>query len=143
MRVCCEMNVRKFVRKFVRRVWWMLWMKVCHSIVVIKYCIINCEWKFCDQVLNSLLWKNCESMWWKCVEELFHRLLNEVWNKCWNKCWNKVCVVLKLCWSCVTNLSLNLSWWDSWIISHTIYHESFVKGLWWNCCESIVVMNVV
>ena len=63
------------------------------------------------------------------------------WNICHLIVAMKIChliVVMKIYWSCVANLSLNLSWWDSWIISHTIYHESFVKGLWWICDEELL-----
>ena len=83
-------------------------------------CIIKClsknvthllSWMFMIKNHDALLKCLC----WRCDEELFHRLLNEVWNECWNNCCDEVCDVLKLCWSCIeeciTNLSLNLLWW--------------------------------
>ena len=101
------------------------------------------EWRIILYIWIKLSWKGCAKVcWWSCDEVVAMKYVMKLW---WSsiskllrwKC-NEVCDVLKLCWSCVANLSLNLSWWDSWIISRIIYHESFVKGLWWNCCESIV-----
>ena len=50
--------------------WWRMLWNICHSIY--------------DEVLESMLWWRYDE--W-CVEELFHRLLNEVWNECWRMLW--------------------------------------------------------
>ena len=64
-------------------------------------CIIKClsknvthmlSWMFMIKNHDALLKCLC----WRCDEELFHRLLNEVWNECWNNCCDEV--VLKLYW---------------------------------------------
>ena len=96
-------------------------------------CIIKClsknvthllSWRFMIKNHDALLKCLC----WRCDEELFHRLLNEVWNECWNNCcdevfgkyvmkylslnllwWSIVEDVLKMCWRCVEELLKSLS----------------------------------
>ena len=74
--------------------------------IVVKVLFINCDDEDIEMkcILKNVVKYLSHNLWWRydewCVEELFHRLLNEVWNKCWNKCWNEVCDVLKLSLTC-------------------------------------------
>ena len=113
--------------------------------VVVKFIQMNVR-KFVDEVVMKYAMKLWWSMRWSCDEVLYQNCCESLLMKfyikivvrvCW---WSSISKLLwwSMRWSYVANLSLNLSWWDSWIISHTIYHESFVKGLWWICIESLL-----
>ena len=116
------------------------WWSICHSIVVIK--VVIRLWKFVEIICHSIVvMKYLErvvkvyDVWWMkclslncCDEELFHRLLNEVWNECWNKCCDEDLHSMK----CLLARFSKIMWWI----------EDVLKMCWRSISSLLKVCNV-
>ena len=127
-----------------------MWWNICHSIVVIKYCFINCWNEIWNEdlhlmkCLNNLLDRFSKIIWCdedvlkNCFIELFHRIVEDVLKMCWrivedlyhnlhqacNVCMNFIRSFLKnnsmKMWSVILHI-----WIKWWIIRHSI------------CCDEV------
>ena len=138
-----------------------MWWNICHSIVVIKYCFINCWNEIWNEdlhlmkCLNNLLDRFSKIIWCdedvlkNCFIELFHRIVEDVLKMCW-RCVEellKICIIICIklvmsVWTLLDRFSKIIRWRCEVLFSifeyswNEVMNNPSLNMLWWS--KSIV-----